>query len=360
MTKKQFLRSIAFFLVVAIMLFTLCDLFETENSTNSNKRFYTYRTLADNTVDAVIIGTSGTDRYWVPTQAYEEYGIALYPLATDAFPSWLYIHMIEDALAYQDIELFLIDMRPFGQDNVNINTMDVRARRLLDVMSPFSVNRFKAALTTIEKRYEVDKTAEKFDLSCFLSFVKYHSKWEEDDYSIEKNLGEKPHEYMGYFVSSKATILKTKLDKASYDPEYKRDLDPMSEEALYELINYVKENDINVLFVDTPQVRGYSEMGRANTVYEILEKEGMNYISYYSNETDNSFIVDLDVETDFYNNGHVNFYGATKFTSHLAAYIDKNYDLPDRREDENAAAEWDGVHEILLNKIHELEEAKKK
>lgn len=360
MTKKQFLRSIAFFLVVAIMIFTLCDLFEIENTTTASRRFYSYRQLTDDTVDAVIIGTSGSDRYWIPTQGYEEYGIALYPLCTDAFPSWLYIHAIEDALSYQDVKLFVLDIRPFGQDNDNLNTMDVRARRLLDVMSPFSVNRFKAAITTIKTRVEANPTTDMFDLSYFFSFIKYHSKWEDEDYSFSDNFGSKAHDYMGFFVSRKATVLQTKLDKKTYDPDTKLDLDPISKKALYELIDYIKANDLEVLFVDSPQIRGNKETGRSNTVYEILEKEGMNYISYYSENSDNGFIIDLDTDTDFYNAGHVNFYGATKFTEHLAAYINENYDLPDRRTDENAVAEWDGVHEKLLDKIKELENAKKK
>lgn len=359
MTKKQFFRSVAFLLVVAIMLFTLCDLFELENTTTASRRFYRYRHLSEDTVDAVIIGTSGSDRYWIPSQAYEEYGIALYPLCTDAFPSWLYINAIEDALEYQDVELFLIDIRSFGQDNVNLDTMDVRARRLLDVMSPFSVNRFKAALKTIETRVEASEKADKIDLSYFLSFIKYHSKWQEDDFNLADNLVRKTHEYMGFFVSPKATVLKTKLGEGTYDADLKIELDPISEKALYDLIDYVKANNIEVLFVDTPQVRKETEIGRSNTVYDILEQEGMNYISYYTEDSDNNFIIDLDTTTDFYNAGHVNFYGATKFTEHMAAYIDENYDLPDRREDENAAAEWDGVHEKLLEKITELENRKK-
>lgn len=357
MTKKQFIRSIAFFMVVAMMLFTLCDLFETEETKTSSRRFYKYRNLAEDSVDAVILGTSGTDRYWIPTQAYEDYGIALYPLATDAFPSWLYIHAIEDALSYQDIKLFLIDIRPFGQDNISADTMDVRARRYLDVVSPFSINRFKAALTTIEKRAEADKTAEKFDLSYFLSFIKYHSKWEEDNFSVSKNLIQNPHEYMGFFVSSKVTVKSQKITPKAY-LDHKLALDPISEDALYELIDYIKENDIEVLFVDTPQSRGKKETGRAHTVYEILEKEGLNYISYYSEDLQNPFIIPLDVNKDFYNNGHVNYYGATKFTTHLAKYIDENYDLPDRRNDPIASSEWNGVHQDLLNQIKQLEATK--
>ena len=77
MTKRQFLGAVSFFLIVAIMVFGLCDLFEMENTSNYNKRYYTYRNFPEDTVDAVLLVTSGIDRYWIPSPAYEEYGITV-------------------------------------------------------------------------------------------------------------------------------------------------------------------------------------------------------------------------------------------------------------------------------------------
>ena len=90
-----------------------------------------------------------------------------------------------------------------------------------------------------------------------------------------------------------------------------------------------------------------------------LTEEKMNLVHFYDPEAENTFTVDLDLNTDFYNAGHVNFYGAQKFTKVFGDYLVENYNLADHRKDEHIKENWDGVHERLLVKIAELEEARR-
>ncbi len=361
MTKKQVIRSISFFVCVVILVLSLCDLFELDNTSNFNKRYETYRDFPDDTVDAVILGTSGIDRFWIPSLGYEEHGMTVYPLSIDAFPSWLYKYAIDEALKYQDdIKLLIIDIRPFTQSNTNINTMDTRARRFLDVLPPFSMNRIKACLTTMKIRDDVDKSASLLDLSYLFPIIKFHGKWADDDYLVSNNWSNTPHEYLGYHILTKATVRPAPQTGEKYQPDNFRNLDKYSEKALYELIDKIREENLNVLFVDTPQVRGGTkEEGRSNTIYKILEEEGMNYVHFYDENSENGFTVDLDLTRDFYNSGHVNFYGAQTFTKFFAEYLIENYNFEDHRNDEHITKNWDGVHERLLVKIAELEEARR-
>ena len=196
MTKKQFIRSIAFFMAVAVMVLALCDLFDMDNTYNYNQRYCTYRNFPKDTVDAVILGTSGVDRYWIPSQAYEEYGITVYPLSTDAFPAWLYKYAVDEALRFQDVDLLILDIRPFTLEECNINDMDIRARRFLDALTPFSINRIKGCFETMKIRDDVDKSASRLDLSYLFPIIKFHGKWADDDYSIANNWSSVPHEYL--------------------------------------------------------------------------------------------------------------------------------------------------------------------
>lgn len=369
MTKK-ILRVIAFFLILATVLLLLNDMFEVTNTSFASKRFYTYTTFEENTVDAVFLGTSGIDRYWIASQGYEDYGITSYPLSTDAFPSWLYPYVIDEALSKQDAKVVILDVRAFTQSNYDkkLSSLDVRARRVLDVLPALSINRFKAAFKTMEimnqvnlKQIEKDPTQklkyQKFDISYLFSFIRYHQMWEEEGYSLDSHLGNDPHLYGGFFLSERH-VLKAKKQKKKYDPDSQADLDPISEQALYDVIAHAKEKDIQLLFLDTPQCRGAIEGARANKVYEILEQENMDFVHYYSADSASGFSIDLDLKKDFYNSGHVNFYGAVKFTESFANYLKENYDLPDRRQDEKASAQWEGVHERLLNKIEDIKKKK--
>lgn len=356
MTKKQIFRCIAFALVFCMMLVVLCDLFESDNNTNFDMRFTTYRNLEKDTVDAVFIGTSGVDRYWIAPKAYEEYGMTVYSLSSDAMPTWLFTNMIDEAYTYQNPELILIDARAYGQDNSLVKPMDARARRVLDAMNFWSINRIKTAFKTMETIHSAHEEQSRFDLSYLFSVAKYHDKWAEDDYEIKNNLGNKEHEYGGFYMSGSLSTFSEPQVTDSYDFDLYEPLDPVAEESLYELLDYVKEKNLNVLFVDTPQLRDETETGRANTLYKILDEEGIDYVNFFATDSDEMYVIDFDYEKDFYNSGHTNYYGAEKFTDYFAQYIDENYDLPDRRGDEAVAKDWDGKYDAIKEKIKADEE----
>lgn len=355
MTKKEFARIVAFGLVVAAMLVLLCDLFEHKNTYNYDKRFYTYRNLNEDTIDAVYIGGSGTDRFWIAAQAYEEYGMTVYPLSVDALPSWLYINVVEEACAYQDPELFIFDLRGFLQSNTKVSSMDAHARNLLDAMDFFSETRVRAAFKTMEMIHAADENEPAFNVSYLLSFVKFHSQWSEEDYSIKNNLGSVEHKYGGFFMNSSLSTKRTKMENFVYDDTVKKELDPLSEQALYDLIRYIKENDLKVLFVTSPKFMTENATSLMNRVYEILNEEGMEYLDFYERDADGGFTIDFNLKKDFYDEDHVNFYGAKKYTAALAAYIDENFDLPDRRNDDAVQDDWDGVYSRIKKKIKSYE-----
>ncbi|MBR5783203.1 MAG: hypothetical protein IKY33_03145 [Clostridia bacterium] len=356
MTKKQIGRCCAFVLVVCLLLVFLSDLFELENTTNYDKRFYTYRTLESNTVDAIVIGTSGIDRYYVAPKAFEEHGLSVYTLSTDAMPSWLYIDVIEYACRKQDLKLVVVDMRAFRQNNTKSVTVDARGRRVIDAMDFFSLSRTKAAFKTMEVMHAVSDENPRFDLSYLLPYIKFHSKWEEE-YSIANNLGSKEHLYGGFFMSSRKSLKKQEQSPLVYDNDVYEDLDPIAEESLYELLDYAEKKGLELLFVDTPHYKDDSEMARSNTLQKILKERGMNYVNYCQTNENGDFLYDLNLDhnNDFYNDAHVNYYGAEKFTDVFARYLVENYDLPDRRQDEAAQKYWNGIYAKIKRDIEKWE-----
>lgn len=362
MKKIQIVRSVIFLLLICFCMVVLCDLFEQENTKNLDKRLYTYREFPEDTVDGVYIGTSGVDRYWIAAKAYEEYGMTVYPFCTDALPCWLVENVIEEVYEHQNPELLLIDLRSFSQ-NVTVDNIDIRARYVLDAMEFFSMNRMKMVFKTWETIQKVDDTQPRWDLSYMFSFIKQHSKWAEEDYGFDKNIGSKKHAYAGFFMHSTLSVKEEEQVYNEEFPEYDADvyaeLDAVAEEALYDVIEYIKENDLEVLFIDSPKLMEEKEMGRANQIYKILEEEGMKYLTYFGEDKNDDFGIDLDLKKDFYAATHVNFYGAEKYTEHLAAYINENYNLPDRRNDEKVKENWDGVYDKLCAKMADYAEKKK-
>lgn len=355
MTKKEVFRAISFLLVVCITLFILCDLFEQENGSNTERSFNTYRKLEKNTVDAVVIGTSGVSVYWVSPLAYEEYGMTVYNLGVDAVPAWLYISMIEEAMVYQNPQLFLLDIRPFTAKSVSRDTMDANGRVVMDAMAPLSANRLKTGWRTMKTIHTTYPEAPEFDISYFLSFVKYHPKATAPGYHVSYNLGQRTHKYGGFRLDGDFSAVINEHPGIQYDPNAMNDLGVLYETALYELLDYIRERDLQVLFIDTPKRLGeYS--GEVNRIAQILEEEGFDFLTYLNPPEDGSFSLEIDYKTDFYNGGHVNFYGAEKYTRALAAYLDTHYDLPDRREDPAAQRDWNGMYHNLQKAFVQIQE----
>ncbi len=344
MTKKEVLRCVAFLIVVCLVLVGLTDIFEMDQISYA-KRFNSYRCFEKDTMDAVFIGTSAVARYWLSSKAYDEHGMTVYPLAIDAMPAFLHSVMVDEALAYQNPELLIFDTRPFVQTHTAENA-DVRARRVLDSMEILSVNRMNAALKTMEVIHNLDESKPTFDASYIFSFAKFHTQWADSDFSVDTQYDKQKQEFGGYFPHEVMSIESNPKKVRQFAEDYYVDLDPLSEESLYELLDHLKETDVQVLFVDTPKILSKTEWGCANMVRKIVEERGFSYISYnfpsFSDRVDNQ----IDPETDYYDGAHVNYYGAEKFTACLAAYLDEHYELPDRRNDEAVQKDWDGVYEI--------------
>lgn len=349
MTKKQLFRSVAFVLVAACMLYALCDLFEFQNSYIS-ENFKTFRSLEEDTVDAVIIGTSGIDRYWNTAKGYEEYGLTVYPLASDGMPSWLTISMLKEAERNQDIKLAVIDIRPFLLTyKGDTKRYDAYSRKVIDALGFFSSSRLDAINRTQKVIYSEVEGSSRFDLSFFLSFIKYHSRWEEKSFSFDE-LKDNETEYLGFLMHQKASIAKMKQGKEIYTTDERMELYPLCEQILYELFDYLDDKDYEVLFINTPHYLDETEAARLNTVCDILDEKGYNYVNYEFDADVYSFT------EDFYNDGHTNFYGAEKFTKIFGEYLTENYDFADRRNDEKCAPEWEGVYDKMKETIAQWEE----
>ena len=360
MTKNQIIRCAAFSVIVCLLLVLMCELFENTNTSNYATRMYSYRNFNEDTVDAVMIGTSGIDRYWIAAKAYEDYGMTVYPLAIDSLPAWLYVDMVDYALKYQNPELIILDPRAFCQDN-EAERMDVRSRRVLDSMPRFSAQWFRTAFKSMEMIHAVDSSRPKFDISFLLSFIRFHPAWQDAELTyLWKHIGNRQHKYGGFYMDSTLTTVVEVQAPYVYDAEGRAALNEMSEQALYDVVEHIRSKGVQVLVLDTPQFPKELEMKRLNTVRDKMEEMGVPFVSYYRPGEDGPFTLDLDPETDFYNAGHVNYYGAEKFTEVFAAYLDANYDLPDRRNDPQAQAHWDGVYDKIGLQIQEFISPSKK
>lgn len=353
MTKKDGIRVGIFTVLLLLLLSWLLTVFTFPNGYSMHgvrERINTFYELEEDTIDGVYIGSSGVNRYWIPSEAYADKGMTIYNFCTENQPMVLTKYMMEEALKTQkNIKLFVVDIRRIANNPEDVLENDIR--RVTDNL-PLSKNRIeatKAALEYVEgKNDKIDTT----DKSFYFKFLKYHSRWA-SDLSINELVNPFPKtDYMGYFAHNDWTYRKVPQEVPEFSGE-RESLNKDNKVVLDDLLDYcdqLKKKDINVLFVSSPYSVEPDREKKLNEATVIIKDRGYNCINF--NNPEGNDLISLDYKTDLYNYGHTNIKGAIKFTHYLSDFIDKEYKLPNHKGNEKYY-QWDESHEKLIKRTKE-------
>ena len=349
MSKKILFRWGIFLVIIIILLGYLSLVFtfpRGETSDMARERFNTFYDQPEGTVDAVYIGSSGVDRYWIPSMAWENLGITVYDFTSGNQPLVFAKYMMEEAARHQDIKLFILEIRGAMRGPDNINDTDVR--RVTDNLRP-SLNKIKATREVLSYIEQGDSNnVDTKDLSYFFSLAKYHSKWNAD-FTLKDLVDLFPKtEYMGYFAYNNV-IFKTREQKKPVITKEIKAIPEENQEILLDLLDYCKSLDTQILFVSSPQVLNTEEQKEFNYVMDVIEKNGFDTLNFNSEKMYNE--LQWDFKTDMYNSGHANINGALKYTDYLGKHLKEKYHLEDHRNEESKYRQWDEAQEALLDRI---------
>lgn len=350
MSKKIFLRAAIFFIALALLIGYLNCVFtfpRGETSDMARERFNTFYAQPEGTIDSVYIGSSGVDRYWIPSIAWKDYGMTVYDFTSGNQPLVFAKYMMEEAAKKQNIKLFILEIRGALRGPENINDTDIR--RVTDNLR-LSSTKIKATKAVLDYVGQGDTEIDTGDLSYYFKLAKYHSKWN-GNFDIQDWTDLFPEtEYMGYFAYNDVIFKIRKQDKPVLTNQ-KAELPEANKEILEDLLEYCKTLDAEVLFVSSPQCLSLEEQEQFNYVMDEAEKAGFDTINF---NTEKMYeILNWDFAHDMYNSGHANIYGALKYTGYLSEYIQENYELEDHRDDGTDYEQWDESYKALLNRIKE-------
>ena len=294
-----------------------------------------------NSLDMVYIGGSATFVYYEPLRAFERQGITSYNFAANTIQPELYKTMIKDILRRQNPEVIIIDARAFQYREKDQPPTEVAYRNVLTGM-PLSINKIEFIHENVEKYLKEDDTSYYFDI------IKYHRNLEKirvnDQIKMAFNMYE--NQLKGFHFIPKVE----KQKKIVNNTDIKTPISEETEKILIDLLEYCRTTDCNYLFVVSPYVEQELHKENFNYISEIINQYGYNFLDandYYDE-------MKLNFETDLYNYSHVNILGADKYTDFLCEYLIENYNLPDRREDENYQEWFD-----LLDNWHKQVESTK-
>lgn len=326
---------IIYILLIALTFFVLDALLSVKTAHGIRQAKCMYAQPAD-TIDVVMLGSSHIHCDVNTALLWEEYGIAGYDYSAAEQPLWITYYYLREICKYQKPRVVVLDL--FCPAHFKDNYQYTWIRDNWYGMR-FSLNKVQMMLESAELR-EIG--------NYFPAFTDYHNRY--------KNVGKEDF----------ASLLESNADRAAFkgytpyfggeiqeEPVLDQDLSGgitvKSEIYLQKIIDYTKENDIELFLVVTPYITSSEDELVYNRIREIAEQEG---IEFNSTNYDYS-VIGLDFDTDFNDYSHLNYYGSCKFTRYLADELLERFEIPDRRGDERYES-WDR-HAAQIEAIAERE-----
>lgn len=326
--KKTLINIISCIVVLAAIvgsLFYLGDVMRPTYTDMSVVAVKTFHELPENSVEAIIFGSSHAWRGVDPMEMYRSEGIGAYNYGCN----WQHINttglFVSDALLTQTPKVVLVEMYRVGD--------------MLEDSNPdgeiYYTRSFKN--TESKKRYLqicFGNDLERY-LSYYLPFGLFHYNWEDlepGNFSLDYIRNGSLMESMGYAGQSGKTE-GDGVDSEAVNPieipdwhEFWQDPIPgKSLEELDRIMRLCNEKGVKVILFTLPGNSGEFIYGQA--LKEYADLNGATYLDFY----DLADEAGLDGTTDFADGEHLNNAGATKVADYLAKYIKDNYEVTDFR-----------------------------
>ncbi len=283
-------------------------------------------------IDVVYIGGSAAFVYFEPLRAFNDCGFTSYMLATNSIGVENILPYIKYALKYHKPQLFVIGIRAFQY--YSDDQYDQGLRYASDSMDILSAPRYEMIREYLENR-NLQQDTDK--VSYYLDIAKYHTNYENlanpNAWGFIDNTG--TSQFKGNEITGLPALWSYIDTPHDFKTNERKDLLPNAQKEMNKLLSYCDENGIKLLFVVCPYAISKEHYEIYNTIMDQVTSHGYDFI----NTNDYYDEMGIDFATDFYEDNHVNIFGAQKYTEFLEKYISETYKLSDHRLDQ-AYEDW--------------------
>lgn len=329
MTRKQVIKTVLFIAIFLYLLMTVTYMIRTNGSVKD--RFTGFYAEPKNTIEVAMIGSSPVYPYFAAPMMWGEYGITAYPISSNLQRPVAATYLVDEVRKTQNPKLYIFEMRMYTARETDLTNNMAYTRGVTDNMK-YSLNRVK----TINAM--VDDVSERY--TYYFDIFKYHENWK--TIVLPDQLAsfryERPDARKGYEIKDEVGPCEM-MDTSGITQ--KLQMPETQEKHLHTLLKYLKENDLQALFILSPTVMEEEKQKMYNYMEDIIEEYGyvfLNMNDYYEE-------IQLDFATDFSDyGGHTNALGAEKCTKFLTEYIISRYSLTDKRGDKEYS-KWDAAYE---------------
>lgn len=339
MNRKEACKAISFILIFVLLLTGVSYIVRTNGDIKD--RFAGFYAEEKNSIDVLMFGGSTIATSFSPGYMWGEYGFTSYPLSSNTQRPKAIRYLLEEAYKYQSPELVVIELRMFTYEDEKLKVDEPHIREVTDNMR-YSLHRIK---TVSEMTDGVEGFEDK--LSYYFDIIKYHSNWEMffRPEELMKVTYSKKDLHKGFEHSEEILYHNEEYDR--YIPtEERRSIPSEQEVELRELLDFLKENNQDAIFVVTPCIYGADYYAQMNYMKDIVEQEGFAYLNVHDH-------VEYDCATDYLDGGHSNILGAKKCSELLGAMISQEFGLTDKRNQEGFES-WDESYKAFQEVYDEV------
>lgn len=315
-TIKRILSMLICLALVMGLFSVINNFLERKGSYVKNADFYDYK----EDYEVLFLGSSHMVMGIAPMELWIDYGITSYNMGN--YGQWIPLDywVLENALDYTRPKLVVIDVHAIGNDDMYSEAHISQMHEVFDMM-PFSANKLKAVRDILPK--------EKY-MEFLFSFSFYHTRWSEINSSFwnEIETSTEKGANLDNPSSMKGAIVCECKEPVWIDISSKNEKETIGKEYLRKIIELCQREKIDVLLVALPYVPSEGNQEYLNSVQDIANEYGINYLNM------NLEYDYLNYKTDLYDEGHLNSSGAKKTTCALGQYLTRVYNLPDERNKE--------------------------
>lgn len=282
-----------------------------------------FKKIENKNTDILFLGGSSMSVNIELGELWKEYGIAGYCLGAGSSTIYDSYYRLIEANKIHDIKKVVVEVRSVTYTN-EYSGQEPKEQNITGLS--ISKNKWNYVNAAVEPQARLD---------YFLTFPIYHTRYNSlqmGDFTDTSIFGE---DDKGTWVVFSGNQYKPAFNSAKQVIDYKT-INEKQEFYLYKIMEYCKKNEIELLFLKTPDGNRENNQAFYNTVAVIAEKNNIPFLDLNQYDRD----IDLTVEDFYYDDYHLNVIGARKCTMFLGEYLKENYELEDHRGDPDYIS-WD-------------------
>lgn len=346
-------NAIKFILFVSLAVLSIAGAFRVlkwkDTSGDYNSSIEQLKNTPRDTVDVVFTGSSHTYCGIAPATFWSQEGYSVFDMAISGQDKYSSYHSLKELLKTQSPEVVFVDLYPFTYEKHAVEGNEHRNMMAL----PTGLN----SVEQLKDYYDISEKEERTKIvNYFLRWPIVHTRYRElGKYDYLKNPANDFIRGEGLmFVANPAEY----FDPSAYVCEA-AELSDKNMQLIDRFIELSEKENFSLVFIVIPYHSGDTDLSILDGAISYIEGKNVPVVDLNRGRE----VLNLDVNTDFIDNDHLNGYGAEKLSSYLTAYLKENYNLSDHRGD-SAYHQWDEDYaycgklafETVLNQCESLPE----